>query len=257
MYTLKNSFDIYITDKCNLHCQGCIVLDYKDKGNVLKEGKYTLSDLKTITKRLNDFSFELPEVKLIGGEPTIHPQFNEMVRHIVDSEVYKKTAVVTNGLNFTKPVVESLKLVDRVVISVYPIMENYRDVLEKSKLYQELVYNDVEIEYWVNNTFFEYGTEAPAWNYSAKENWRRCYQKKSCQVITKSEVYRCAISHSEGVEGVSLSDRNKIIELNTRNKPLELCKKCPWPAKQHFWRTLNSKNDTRVTKRGLKLLGEY
>ena len=121
----------------------------------------------------------------------------------------------------------------------------------------ELVDNDVEIEYWVNNTFFEYGTEAPAWNYSAKENWRRCYQKKSCQVITKSEVYRCAISHSEGVEGVSLSDRNKIIELNTRNKPLELCKKCPWPAKQHFWRTLNSKNDTRVTKRGLKLLGEY
>ena len=28
MYLLKGSFDLYITDYCNLHCKECCVLDY-------------------------------------------------------------------------------------------------------------------------------------------------------------------------------------------------------------------------------------
>ena len=47
-YTLKGSFDLHIKDYCNLHCKGCIVLDYRESGKVTNE-KYTLDNVIAVS----------------------------------------------------------------------------------------------------------------------------------------------------------------------------------------------------------------
>ena len=43
-YLLKGSFDLHITDYCNLHCKGCTVLDILKK--VITNEKNNLDDVK-------------------------------------------------------------------------------------------------------------------------------------------------------------------------------------------------------------------
>ena len=62
-YTLNGSFDLHITDYCNLHCKGCVVLDYNQSGEVTNE-KYTLDNVIDVISNLKKFNFKLEELKI-------------------------------------------------------------------------------------------------------------------------------------------------------------------------------------------------
>ena len=48
---LPGSFDLHIIDTCNLHCDGCVVLDYLQKG-IVTNTRYELDDVKDVMKNL-------------------------------------------------------------------------------------------------------------------------------------------------------------------------------------------------------------
>ena len=77
---------------CNLRCKWCYARD--------TEYKSSLTMSKDLAFELIDFfdSINVKHIILIGGEPTIHPDFFEIIEYAKEKKI--KCALVTNGLMF-------------------------------------------------------------------------------------------------------------------------------------------------------------
>lgn len=77
---------------CNLRCKWCYARD--------TEYKSSLTMSKDLAFELIDFfdSINVKHIILIGGEPTIHPDFFEILKYAKEKKI--KCALVTNGLMF-------------------------------------------------------------------------------------------------------------------------------------------------------------
>ncbi|WDV47817.1 radical SAM protein [Clostridiaceae bacterium M8S5] len=90
---------IELTDVCNLACKHC----YREAGY---SGKFIdFESLKTTILQLKDKGLKLVEVT--GGEPTLHPQFNEIVQFLCDN--LSLVAILTNGTNITGEMMKVFK----------------------------------------------------------------------------------------------------------------------------------------------------
>lgn len=87
-------FNYYINTMCNQHCNYCYARAQMD-WNKIKPFNEILEDV-------NKFKlFEKSIISLIGGEPTLHPKFNDILKEF--SETHHNLHVYTNGTtNFSK-----------------------------------------------------------------------------------------------------------------------------------------------------------
>lgn len=83
---------VQLTDACNFRCFYCMPENIKFKA---KKDLLTPEEIYNICKILNK-SFGVDEIRLTGGEPTIRPEFNEIVNLLSNLEV-KKLGLTTNG----------------------------------------------------------------------------------------------------------------------------------------------------------------
>ncbi len=254
-HLLAGSFDLHIINTCNLHCKGCVVLDYRQEG-IVTNTKYELDDVKVVMKKLQRFDLRLSELKILGGEPTLHKQLNEIIDYIKDTNLVDTLTLVTNGLNFTDKIIKSLRKLDRLVISIYPFEQDLESVLKNSLLYYDLL-QDVNIEFWRYETFELYGHQIPEVEYSQRLNWDRCYQKDTCRVVSKEGLYRCTNTYSEKKDLCKWDDKKKIIEFIESDVPLSHCKECPTPALEVDYESNNLPVDIDNFKRGVRLINDY
>jgi len=252
---LLGSFDLHIIDTCNLHCSGCIVLDYLQDGRVTNT-RYELSDVKIVMENLKRLDLRLDELKILGGEPTLHKNLDEIIDYLKNTNLINKLTLITNGLNFTPVVVRSLMKLDRLVISVYPFEEDLSNIVKNSYLYDYLKSN-VKIEFWWQNTFDIYGQKQSNLEYSNELNWERCYQKDDCRVITKEYLFRCTTTYSGKRDMCKWDDRQKVIDFIESNIPLSHCNDCPFPPLQMKWNSNNLPMDRKNFYRGVDLINEY
>ena len=116
---LTGQFDIHIIHACNLSCKNCSVLDFKFGAD--QEGKnvntfMTYEQVVEQVKLIKKWGYQLEILKILGGEPTTHPKFNEIVDYLVDSQVAKQVWVNTNGLNFSEKVISACSKLDKYII---------------------------------------------------------------------------------------------------------------------------------------------
>lgn len=84
----QNTLQIFITDVCNLRCEGCFYFDSLGSAQMspVQYRAYLQQALPRISK-----------VTLLGGEPTLHKKLPEFLEHNV--ELGLPTTVYTNGVN--------------------------------------------------------------------------------------------------------------------------------------------------------------
>ena len=75
-YTPKNKAELHLTYKCNLSCVNCNRTSFLD--NPLTEDM-TLEDVKDFIRQCNELNWK-PWFVIIGGEPTLHKDFQEIIR---------------------------------------------------------------------------------------------------------------------------------------------------------------------------------
>ena len=84
-----------ITGKCNLECVHC----YADSGPLGNHGTMTAGDWSGV---IDDARKLGASVQLIGGEPTKHPQFSEILGHAIEAgigvEVYSNLVTISAGM---------------------------------------------------------------------------------------------------------------------------------------------------------------
>ena len=231
---LKGSYDLYITNACNLHCTGCSVLDYG--GDYDTKGKITipylkLNDVKDIIENFNRLDLCVEELKVLGGEPTTHKELKEITEYLRENkECYETLTIVTNGLNITNEIIDILKSYDRIIISVYKQLGDIRDTMRLSGL-EDRISTNTKVDYWEQDSFVRFGEKIDGIDYSIWDNWNNCYQKNSCKSLSKEGVYRCTITMNERIEGVDWSNAKDIDNYVHSDEPLDRCETCYWPGK--------------------------
>lgn len=102
-------FDITIelTSRCNFRCSFC----YKNA-----EGKGRDIDVEQIEWLKNHLVGKVKEVRLMGGEPTIHPYFSHIVTTFAEDFL---VSIVTNGSTLYRYPVDVIQKIDNIQFSLY------------------------------------------------------------------------------------------------------------------------------------------
>ncbi|MDG4793688.1 radical SAM protein [Micromonospora sp. WMMD1082] len=100
--------------QCNLACAGC--------SHASPVATAWSADPRTVLRDLTAVASvaDVDEVRVVGGEPLLHPSFTEVLRAIKSSGIGGTVRVITNGTRLHRVGLEWVELVDEVYVSVYP-----------------------------------------------------------------------------------------------------------------------------------------
>ncbi len=108
---IPDSFGIHITFRCTLRCPACLYL-LKDENAFTGGMDMSLEKFNWI---LEKFKKDIKMVSIGGGEPTLHPQFSEIVRSVKSRNF--RLGMSTNGTLITKRI-SDLKHFDKINVSL-------------------------------------------------------------------------------------------------------------------------------------------
>lgn len=84
----RNTLQVFITNRCNLHCKGCFARNTMDDEKNISIPEYIKAIHESILKGCK-------QINLLGGEPLIHPEIGDIVR--INRKKGLKTTIYTNG----------------------------------------------------------------------------------------------------------------------------------------------------------------
>jgi organic radical activating enzyme len=125
-----NTLQLFITNRCNLRCNGCF---YRNR---LGKEEMSLEEYSEHVERYRD---EIDKIILLGGEPTIHKNLGEMLD--LNRKLGLRTTIYTNGFNLKNLENTNLKDVS-VRIGVYGAYSSEKPIanLERTKIPVDIVY---------------------------------------------------------------------------------------------------------------------
>ena len=250
---LTGEFDIHIINACNLSCKSCSVLDYKYKDEEYGVINKFLT-LKQVVKQvelIKKWGYQLETLKILGGEPTTHPQFPEIVDFLLTSGVAKRVWLNTNALNMTEKVISACSKLDKILISIYPMVDVHINQVAKWKE-SGLSSEFKKVHIAVMTSFQKFGVPQPDVEYTPEGNWKLCWQRDYCRTIEGETMYQCAISFGRKAEGIHIADWGTKL-----NRPLKMCDTCYFPPAEEQWSSLKPKKDYRNLHKGIKLWDNY
>jgi organic radical activating enzyme len=109
----KKTLQVFITNNCNLHCNGCFYANFlKTKREVKYMKLYVYYNL--IQEYLK--TYNINKITLLGGEPTLHPHLEYMIK--TNNSFGIETTIYTNG---TRPLQNLISLGASVRVGVHGV----------------------------------------------------------------------------------------------------------------------------------------
>ncbi|GJQ59129.1 MAG: radical SAM protein [Candidatus Scalindua sp. AMX11] len=127
------SIVIELTNHCNLSCQHCMEGRHSSDGQSLK-----LEILDKILQNCKEHGFD--HLSFTGGEPTLHPRFNEILKNVYEAGY--NFGFVTNGWNFVEMYSQLLPYRDRlrgITFSLDSAREEVHDRVRGRGAYRRLM----------------------------------------------------------------------------------------------------------------------
>lgn len=161
--------EIPITTKCTLNCKECAnLIQFYQNPYHLKE-----TDIINDIRILAEISKEILQLRLLGGEPLLHPNLGNIVKQILQFKNIKNIQIVTNGtLLFNDQLIQIMSNNDRISVDI----SNYK---EKSVKYKELIQ-----QLQVNNIKYYTSKDGMVWSSQAACFYRKRNKKKMEEVFT-------------------------------------------------------------------------
>lgn len=233
--------ELHLTDHCNLNCKGC--------GHFCTLAPPTFADVnqhRKDMKRLSQLFRNIGQLRLMGGEPLLHPDPASFLR--IACEFFPETDLrfVTNGLllptappEFWEACRETGAVVD---VTVYPPVtdraESFRAVCEQNGVSVELREMDT---FWAHRDLS--GSSDP------KTAFEKCRQRYFCPFLENGRIYICAMTaliryfnarfgyevpQSEGIHIHSRFLSGQDIK-NHLSAPVETCAWCAYELATFRW----------------------
>lgn len=228
------SLEVHIVDHCNLRCWGCCSLspisekDFYDPESMGKQ-------LKLVGQAVAP-----SRLKLVGGEPLLHPDIIRCLTIAKEANVAPSLSVTSNGFLLPRMKDEFWRLVDHMTISLYPDPPLPDSIIETIK--EKAQEHEVELNWKKQDEFV--GMDRDDLNAGGVETqaiYETCWLRRSCHLIANDRFYTCTRpSHVHSVsgledspyleDGIPLSnDPNlgeKILDYLVGKTPLETCRMC-------------------------------
>ena len=179
-------FEMPITDMCNLNCKGCLFAC-----NAMNKGSHTdILQIKADLKRMSELFEDIPWIRILGGEPLLHPNIVEVLEYCRECFPESEVDLCTNGLLLPKMKSSFYECLISNRISVHisgyrPTYEMIDEIDEQMKKYN-LIYVVLE-----RNEFMKYYT------LSNTNDPLKSYEK--CIASACREVYRGKLSNCSAV----------------------------------------------------------
>lgn len=230
---LTDSLEVDIVDHCNLACRACSHLSPIAPKSIV-DAEALGSDLSTLAKVLH-----AKRLKVLGGEPLLHPKLTEVLSAVRGSGVSDTVALVTNGHLLDRLTAEHLDLLDEVVVSDYSSARVPKEVLERAR---ERVARS-QSSFVVNqfNQFREMFSAKPAESPALVQRiFQTCeiVHVYSCFSVRDGVFYKCPQARSvhkflhrrPSVDGIAIADddgfSSRMIAYLGANRPLAACRNC-------------------------------
>lgn len=235
------SFEIHVAEHCNLKCRDCCNLSpfNPKKFMTLEEVKETCDFVKLHFK---------PDVfKIAGGEPTLHPQLDELLQIVRKSGVCSVIRVISNGLLLHKMSDSFWNNIDQLTISNYnsaPVRQKIVDEIKEKAKRHEVVLNIKYVEEF-NEIFVDDAIEDKD---RVQHIYDDCWMRHRCLIIRNGRFHKCTRSSymdsflklkgknsSVGnstysiEDGIALDDpafKEKALSYLNSSKPLHSCEYC-------------------------------
>ena len=265
-------FEVHLAEHCNLNCACCShfsALAEQEFLNIIQYQK-DCERIKELTKN-NPVEY----IKLLGGEPLLHPEIEEVFR-ITRSFFDARTAVVliTNGILLPK-MEDSFWLACKtnhiqITITKYPIKLNIEKIHKKAAEYSVKV---ARIDYPMDiltinqnifesdncRTFFIYPLDIQG-KQNINNNFKSCLWSNDCISLYKGKLYTCYlipnIRHFNNCFAKDIAKKLNVSEkdsidiykaktikeiLDFLSRPVPFCRYCILKRKEVEWRLSNKK----------------
>ena len=234
----KLKFEIHITEHCNLNCKYCNHFSPLAKNTFLDVEEYERD-----VKRLSElFGGEMQQIKLLGGEPLLHPRINEFIYLTRKYFPIGTIKILTNGTLLPRMKDEFWKACQDtntiVYYTKYPIALDVEKINEQAKKYQvplEVFNMEDNIKTLIHEPIDLRGRQ------NAKKNFYDCYRPNYCITLKHGVIYTChRAAHIHLLneyfgENIPLSAKNGINIYEAKSgqeileyliKPIPMCAYC-------------------------------
>ena len=176
--------EIPITDACNLNCRGCLFACNKYNSNEHVPKEQILKDAGRMAELFED----IPWIRVLGGEPLMHPDLNEILDGLRKIFPTSEIDLCTNGLLLPRMEESFFETIIRNKMSVhvsgykptYPILDKMDQVLRE----HGIIYTILKRE-----EFFKFYTTDP--EHDMIKNFKVC-PTCACLELYRGRIMRCS-----------------------------------------------------------------
>lgn len=178
------SFEIHVAEHCNLKCRDCCNLSPFNPKKFM-----SLEEVKDVCDFVK-MHFRPDVFKVLGGEPTLHPQLDDLLKIVKQSKVSDVIRVITNGLLLHKMSDTFWENIDQLTISNYesaPVRTKIIDSVREKAKYYEVVLNIKSID-----QFHEIFVDEAIEDRTRVQNiYDDCWMRHRCLIIRNGRFHKC------------------------------------------------------------------
>ena len=186
--------EFHLADHCNLNCAGCLhYAPFADK---------RLADVETVRRdfaRLRELFANIRHIRIMGGEPLLHPDIGEVVKIVRAAFPRSKVRIVTNGVLLnddaggkTRRLLSILKENDvGIDWTKYPPVAHREDEIKALCLNSE-----VNLRITENNSFM--ARVRPNGGEGIRRAFRWCRERMYCPILDDGRIFTCAPARYAG-----------------------------------------------------------
>lgn len=181
----KFGVEYHLVDSCNLRCAGC-----SHYSSLLDQLSYI--PIETVKKemellfRRTDNGLQLKWLRLLGGEPLLHPEITQCIEYIRSRFPYTRITLVTNGIKLDKMEESFYRACYECDITIQ--VTDYF-IIDMEKTFSLLEEKNVKAELY---------RTCKTWNYQnirmtqeIYDCFTNCYHKIMCPNYRKGCIYLC------------------------------------------------------------------
>ncbi|PKN52351.1 MAG: hypothetical protein CVU55_07410 [Deltaproteobacteria bacterium HGW-Deltaproteobacteria-13] len=232
------SCEINAVDHCNLGCTDC------DHGAPAMVPKFADPDIVFRGLSLLSTSYKAEALKIIGGEPLLHPDLLSLIRAVRKSGICNHILLVTNGTLLHQMNDKIWEAVDEVELSVYPetrkLLDRHMPIIRKNAEKHKIKLSGYFYEYF-RIPFSLVGTSDIS---LIRSIYRTCLRARiwGCQSIYDGYFFKCpqciyipriidpSVAYDYKKDGIKITGdsnfQNALKKYLMSKKPLNACRYC-------------------------------
>ena len=177
------ALEYHIIDHCNLRCDHCC-----SYSPILKKWLADPADFRrdlTAVRRVVRPEF----LKIVGGEPLLHPQLEELLVIAAELQVGARIQLTTNGILLDKLTPRSWDCIQMLSVSLYPEPSLPRALIRS--VAREAARRNVEVSWKMQDKFTCLDRSTLATVDEARETFAECWIRHRCNSIKDGRFYSC------------------------------------------------------------------